>query len=353
MPRHAGGRRFKLNAGQIAIVSASTKQYFTGYLASDWYLYPLPPYKGRSWYVTFKDTEKCSGKEIVAPTGVMYQAKEVVIHSRSIEMAKNAFDLINCAVLLESGQAPFGEIDDIEPEDAEERQLLSEEELRPRAVRFIETDGFPVACMIAAKASHRRELQYALAKFRLATLLFSQYMVDLDPSNHGFGHLGTSPFISRHVQYGNSIMLSYSVIEEIGLEIRANQDNPSQINGKWNPKCRNDLERRLTKAHVDLRAGIYWHRRGKPTRVQRAKSYTIIKRLPFARGPFVRDAMIDICDAILQASFLRSKISSHKASALTKSLTPLDSENVRHLARYLLLARVGFWKYKNECSSEL
>lgn len=42
-----------------------------------------------------------------------------------------------------------------------------------------------------------------------------------------------------------AIIIFYSVIEELGLEIRANRDNPSFINGRWNPVIKNELENRL------------------------------------------------------------------------------------------------------------
>ncbi len=47
--------------------------------------------------------------------------------------------------------------------------------------------------------------------------------------------------------------------------------------------------------------------KGKPAGIQTAESYAVVDGLSFARGPIVKDAMIDVCDGALQAICLRSK----------------------------------------------
>ncbi len=70
-----------------------------------------------------------------------------------------------------------------------------------------------------------------------------------------------------------AIISAHGVIEELGLTIRASDQNPSRINGAWNPKVRSELEKRLTDADVDLTEPFYWNLRGKRTRIE-------IKRAP-------------------------------------------------------------------------
>ena len=50
-------------------------------------------------------------------------------------------------------------------------------------------------------------------------------------------------------------------------------------------------------------------------------------------------------DAIARASFLRSRVSSHKLGRKAASLTALDVANVQLLARRLLLEHLGVFKY--------
>lgn len=316
------------------------KRYFTGYLAFDWYEYPSAPYQGKGWEVTFEETEKCEGKHTNYKDGTLYKDREMVIYARSLESALKALDLINSAFLLHTGQAPLTEFGRLLPEDKIERMELSEDDIMDLDFRSTCTSGFPAASILAAKASHKKELQYALAKFRLATLIYSRNTVELDPFHAPYESLGMTRFISQHIAYAYSIIASYSVIEEIGLEVRASHKKPSLINGKWNFIVREHLEKRLKEANVDVNKGIYWIIRGNPTKLQKYKRVSTINKLP-TNNRFVRDRLIDICDAINYASYLRSTVSSHKTNDLIKSLTPIDSENVRHLAGYLLLSKLG------------
>ncbi|KAF0234450.1 MAG: hypothetical protein FD177_831 [Desulfovibrionaceae bacterium] len=307
-------------------------KYYTGYIAFEEEC-QIPLVGGRGWNFVFEKPRK---------SGLCLGSKEVVIYSRSLSSAQNAFSLLLCGVSLTSGDASFGELGDIVPEDDSERRGVSHGKLGAMwDQKFMSCSGIPSACVIAAKASHKKELQYALVKFRLATLMYSNFHVDLDPSNHAYGHIGVTSDIVMHVQLASAIIAAYSVIEEIGLEVRASRERPSLKEGEWNPVVRRDLEERLIKARYPMGRGVYWMARGKKTNVQRAKQIAMISRSLYADGKYVRDGMVDVCDALLQASYLRSKVASHKMGKLAKSLTGIDSENVRNLARVLLLAKLG------------
>ena len=206
------------------------------------------------------------------------------------------------------------------------------------------TSGFPLACMIAAKASHRRYRKYALMSLLFSYERCSVDLVDLDP-RFATEHLGVSVsrFIYNQIHLAHAIVAAYSTIEELGLEIRATRQKPSTLNGAWNPQVRQDLEERLTSAGIDLAEPARWTIRGTPTRIERKRRKASRQRMSYARGPYVRDREIDVADAILHSSFLRSKIASHKKGTLLKSLTPYDVISVQELARRLLLESIGFW----------
>jgi hypothetical protein len=60
----------------------------------------------------------------------------------------------------------------------------------------------------------------------------------------------------------------------------------------------------------------------------------------------VRDDEMELVDAVALSSFLRSKISTHRANKrLLRVLSVYDVANVQFLARRLLLETLGFWKY--------
>ena len=303
------------------------------------------PYKGKGWIIDFKKTKSCK-KGRTQYKGKILENKEVTIHSHNFSSALNTLELINCAILLCSGEPSMFEIKTIIPKDKKELgEIYSKDAFGPPPSPKVYTSYFPLACMIAARASHRRSYKYALAKFGFASRLHSIFQVDIDPS-YSTDHLGISPYIENHVRFANAIIAAYSVIEEIGLEVRASASNPSMIKGKWNPKVKDDLERRLKKAGIKQQETWPWDLRGKPTRVEKSKQLPSKGKCKWAKGPYIRDCELEIMDAINTASYLRSKISSHKMNPLVSSLTSYDIENVRGLARRLLLGVLGFWPLK-------
>ena len=116
------------------------------------------------------------------------------------------------------------------------------------------------------------------------------------------------------------------------------------IDGKWNPIVKSDLENRLNNSGVDLSERLLWLVRGKPNRIEVKRTPELKSKMRWSTGK-VRDAEIEVIDAILYASWLRSKVSSHKTNKLTYSLSPYDVENIQHLARRLLLEALGYWRY--------
>lgn len=305
-------------------------------------MFPSAPYKGKGWIISYEKTKSCK-KGRTHYNGKILENKEVTIHAHNFSSALNALELINCADMLRSGEPLMWEIETVIPKNKEELKTIYPFE--PPHSATVHHSYIPLACMIASKASHRRSYKYALTKFGFATRLHSIFQVDIDPS-HATDHLGISPYISNHVRFAYAIIAAYSVIEEIGLEIRASANNPSIINGKWNPKVKDDLERRLKKAGIKQQETWPWDLRGKPTLVEKSKQLPSRGKCEWAKGPYIRDCELEIVDAINTASYLRSKISSHKMNPLVSSLNSYDIENVRMLARRLLLGALGFWPAK-------
>jgi len=317
------------------------RKYLTGYLVDDWKEFPPPPYKGKGWRITLsKPTKEKTGQGICG-----FKTRRVIIKATSFEIAQNALDLINSAICLTLGSTqPFGELEVVRPDDDKESNELFEDSFpHPDFGRRIGMRRIPCACIIAAKASHRRSYKYALIKLKFASDLHSVHWVDIDPSL-ATEHLGVSPYSLDHVRLAFSIIASYGAIEELGLEIRATSKKPSISNGKWNPIVKQDLERRLKRAHINLEETVPWALRGKPTKIEKAKELPSKGKCSWARGPYIRDCELEVIDAIRIASFLRSKVAAHKMGDIVSSLSSYDTENVRHLARRLLLERLGFWR---------
>jgi hypothetical protein len=196
------------------------------------------------------------------------------------------------------------------------------------------------ACELAAKLSRRMRTVYALAKYSFSMNCFSVFNMDLGEDTP---HFNMSAYPDDHVRFAHCIISAYSAIEELGLEVRASNEKPSTLDGKWNPAVLADIEGRLKVAGIDLSDRFPWLLRVTRRKIEMKKSLPIIKPSSWAYGR-VRDHMVMITDAIAYASWLRSSVSSHKIKETTRRLTAYDVANVQHLARRLILESIGKWK---------
>jgi hypothetical protein len=309
------------------------KTYHTGLLiGKSNFRYPSPPFRGKVWHITFSDNR----------TGHSSDQKEAIIHAHTRLAAQKALNLVLNALELYSGEpiSPFGD-----PELMvynEHDPVTSEEDKLPRThARGFSTGGIPVACFIAAKASHRKKYVYALAKYNFSVSLYSQFRVDLEPWSSP--HLSISSHPQDHIAFSYAIVSAYAVLEELGLEIRASSRKPSMINGKWNPDVKADLEHRLEMAGVNLSDKLLWTMRGPKRKIEKAKQVPIFEKMRWSSGP-VRDSTVEVVDAIAYASWLRSFVSSHKVKEVTAVISPYDVINIQHLARRLMLEPFGIWR---------
>jgi hypothetical protein len=144
--------------------------------------------------------------------------------------------------------------------------------------------------------------------------------------------------------FSHAIISAYSVVEELGLNVRASPKHPSHINGQWNPLVKQDLEGRLRKSGVDLSEPVLWVARGSKRRIEARRALPAGAKAPWSAW-VVRDSEIEVVDAIAYAGWLRSTVASHATKVLTRVLSPYDVINVQNLGRRLLLESLGFWHW--------
>ena len=328
------------------------KAYYSHYLATDYAFYPSPPYKGRGWIISF-DKHVPSDAAFYGDmtiNGKRYPPKAVIVHAASLGRAQYVADMIYAAQCLMSGELPpFGRTAAV-PVESDSVEQDCNHYLKSTGPDCVLSSGLPLVCMIAARASHRRTYQYALFKYLLSHEVFSTSNINLDPS-HWWPARFVFDYAEHHIRCAYAIVLTYSVLEELSLELRASQKKPSTIDGKWNPKVRNELETRLEKAGIDLSEPILWTLRDTPTRIERTRPPRIQSRAEWA-GLKVRDSEVAIVDAVAYASWLRSKVSAHKLPELAQSLSYYNVANIQHLARRLLLERLGFWRHYEQVDED-
>jgi hypothetical protein len=202
---------------------------------------PEAPFKGAGWTALLE-----------APwprTSTIMGGREVVLVTRSLEAAQRALNLIHSSHSLVQGAPDLFTVQPLAFNGSKPEDLCTEE--RTAVERYLySASNFPLACAVAGKASRRRSTVYAVAKYAFSLATFSIQLVDLEPWRAP--HLAISSFPDDHVMFAHAIIAAYSVVEDLGLNLRASAKNPSRVNGEWNPRVKSDLEARLQAAGVVL-----------------------------------------------------------------------------------------------------
>jgi hypothetical protein len=191
-------------------------RFATGFVSIDHFEYPPTQLRGRNWRIRFgqktEESYSCTstllGNRTIPP-------KEVFIIAKTETVARRvASDIVGAMTLLQCGSVLIPEMS-----DALDWQCEPPPKVKRLHSGGWSMSGFPLACRIAARAASRLRLQYALAKFKLSCETASFASVDLDPY-----HSETIPRGHRaedHVRLATAIVIAYSVLEELGLEVRA------------------------------------------------------------------------------------------------------------------------------------
>jgi hypothetical protein len=267
---------------------------------------------------------------------------EIIIRALKATQAQQAMNLLVSAIAILDGSITFCP----EPFRIEPRETGTAR----NDMLFMSKAGLLNACALANRVSRRSSSSYGLHKLALSYQSSSPHMMDLHPgeSPRRFG-VQTDPIY--HVYLANAVTLAYSAIEELGLEVRANQKNPSKMpDGTWNPPVKADLETRLRKSGIDISDTHIWTLRGPKTRIEKARPPPTTGKPNWSRGN-VRDVKLRLIDALAHASWLRSSTTTHRFSDNTRSLTVYDAHNVQSLARHLMMEKFGFWQARTKSSS--
>ena len=314
------------------------RSYFTGLVTDLHDLRGQPrTIAGAGWNVSFNET---------AATKTYHEGREVVLSAPSWVAAQRALDLIRAGLtVIRSEPMPFDADEQLIAWNEEEPEVKDREAFDAQRTHGLRINSVPMACLLAARASTRREWHYAVIKYRFSVRLYGAYVVDLDPFRSR-RHLQLSRFAEDHVTFAHAILAAYSAIEDLGLELRASRGTPSRINNgrEWNPVVKKELEDRLSAAGVALTEPVLWTIRGSGTTVHKRRPVPVISPARWAGGLMVRDSHVALVDAIAQADWFRDKIAAHGVQRLTPSLSPYDVVNVQHVARRLIMEALGLWR---------
>ncbi|MBN2503580.1 MAG: hypothetical protein JXB38_22580 [Anaerolineales bacterium] len=318
-------------------------KYYSGLEVYEYHSYPPMPYTGKNWRILLEKPIHGSFGSTFILNDQKYPVMEVVIEADSVNIATQVLDLIKAALCLINsfdGDYNFIPLTKEQLIDSQHKEYIGRSKTTQPYILF--------ACQIAVKSSFRKHYQHALFKHYVSHINFPTDPHILDPYHWRHEkYANSSSFIlpSRldQVKAASAIILCYSAIEELGLEIRASSSNPSTINGEWNPKIYDELVDRLTRKNINVLDKYIWVIRDTPTKIEKTRKNPKGEKAPWSSYN-IRDRNVSVADAILYASFLRSKVASHKLKDIANSLNYYHVHNVQDLARRLILETFGYWK---------
>ena len=272
------------------------------------------------------------------------RAKELLLVCEDSEFADNFLSLIHAGILLGYPiNLNFTPISSTSEANSIDSSLLRHKPMH-KCFTYHENVGY--GCLIARRAWMKTDVRYAIHKWHLSIDLDSFTPHSANP-RHKQVFPTKYPDDTYHVKAAYAVNAAFSVIEELGLEVRSSQQKPRFTgDGKdtWNPKVFDNLKKRLSTIGIDPNEDFDWVVRGTERAIEKVLKPTLGKASPWANGDDIRDRTLSIADAIHYASLVRNFISAHKFHSLIGELGPYDVFNIQSIARRLILSSLGVWK---------
>jgi hypothetical protein len=269
------------------------------------------------------------------------RGREVLIETDNESDAFNISSLIQVGTLL--GYPDLMNSPTFFGSEAVENAIEDFMKTPPFSTRFRLQDNILYACNVAINAWQDLPLQYAIEKYYLSISLDSFTPHSASPN---YGQVFSNQYSenSHRVRAATAIVLAFSVIEELGLEIRSSQNKPRFIDGEWNPKVKEDVENRLRLRKIDFSENIDWIHRGAESSLEYEVKPSLGEASYYSDGELIRDKSIRIIDGLHNASYIRNFIVAHKYHELVNAISPYDVHNIQSLARRLILSSLGLFK---------
>lgn len=212
---------------------------------------------------------------------------------------------------------------------------------------YKQIDHVGYGCRVLKEAYGNAELQYAIEKFKLSLKTNSMTPHSANPKyGQMFEHYDHDK--SYHTSGAFAIIAAFSVVEELGLEVRSSSEKHRFIDnekGVWNPEVLKNINDRLGEIGITNEDTFDWIFRGEKTKIEKdLKPYFGYDSEWTKLDEVVRDKTLTFPEAIHNLSYLRNFIASHKFRTLTQFISPYDIFNAQSLARNLILRSLELWK---------
>ncbi|NOW94760.1 hypothetical protein [Mucilaginibacter sp. SG564] len=273
----------------------------------------------------------------------MMPAKEVLILAESEAMAENVFSLMYSSSLLAY------------PDKYKIKSTSGLREVRNSETidfigssfgdYFIRNEYLYIGVLILLKSWGSPSNLYSIEKYEVTLGLDSFTPHSANPI-YGQVFDNFNPSYHYHVIASYAIICAFSIIEEIGLEIRSSATKQRFIkegaSSVWNPVIYNETDDRLKEVGLSASYNFPWVERGAETEVQ--KDIKPKFGAPAYPGhPEIRDVNMELIEAIHRCSYIRNFIAAHKFKMLTQFISPYDVYNVQCVSRLLLVHKLGLW----------
>lgn len=207
-----------------------------------------------------------------------------------------------------------------------------------------------LACLIVSKSWGYKELIYSLEKYRFSLELDSITPHSTAPREGQVFSVENRGY-SYHVSAAYAFLSAYSIIEELGLDIRSNAKKHRFINnpeGKWNPVVKDDIIKRLSDIGIGEFETMTWLIRGTPSELYKEIKPSLGINTKWVDGEEVNDQEMKIYEAIHYCSYIRNFLIAHKFHEVVSSISPYDVHNVQILVRRLILRKLDLWNLDGE-----
>jgi len=305
-------------------------------------------YADKNAISTFSCYEKRRERTSFIVTSDARPCLELLIEAEDQEQATNDLSLLKAGLLLALPN-PWNHYSGLHYP----LEYLNEEnpvlDSQPFWSQFTYENRLNVGLFTLNASRGRRNWRYALEKYRFSLELDC---ITAHSTHPKYGQIfeNITSIARSQVNQLAAITSAYSVIEELGLEIRASKENPRFIGGdsEWNPKVWGDTKSRLIAAGVDVNKAFNWVLRGDPTAIHLNIANSFGTPSDYQNYKDVYDKDLHIIEAIQVASALRNLVASHTFKDISESVSPYDVFNVQSLARLLMMQTMGIWDYAIE-----
>lgn len=268
-----------------------------------------------------------------------HRANELIIYAENKDVAQNINNLVQGGRLLGypclSRHPSFEHIMDLE------QDFIFYEKYKQSWI----CDNMIFACLVAKRAWENQNLIYCIEKYRFSLQLDSFSPHSASP-RHGQVFSIADRGYSYHVTAGYAFLSAYSIIEELGLEIRSSSKKPRFLdNGEWNPVVKEDVIQRLSEIGISESDKITWLIRGNPSKLYNSIKPKLGINSKWSNGEEIHDQEMYIFDAIHYCSYIRNFFIAHKFDEVILHINPYDIHNVQMLTRRLILAKLELWKF--------